>query len=105
MHFDKGQTPPVRGFWSLTMYNDQYFFVENVLNRFTVSPRNNLKYNADGSLDLYLQNENPGAEKLSNWLPAPKGKFILILRLYWPRERSPSILNGTWKIPPVKKTS
>ncbi len=105
MHFDKGQTPPVRGFWSLTMYNAQYFFVENALNRYTVSPRNNLKYNADGSLDLYLQNENPGAEKESNWLPAPKGKFILMLRLYWPRESSPSILNGTWKIPPVKKAS
>ncbi len=103
MHFEKGLTPPADGFWSLTMYNDQFFFVENALNRYTLSPRNNLKYNADGSLDLYLQNENPGAEKESNWLPAPKGKFILMLRLYWPRERSPSIINGTWKIPPVKK--
>ena len=103
MHFDKGQTPPADGFWSLTMYDDQFFFVDNPLNRYTLSPRNNFKYNADGSLDLYLQNENPGAEKESNWLPAPKGKFILMLRLYWPRERSPSIINGTWKIPPVKK--
>jgi len=81
VHFDKGQTPPADGFWSLTMYNDKYFFVANALNRYTLSPRNDLKYNADGSLDLYLQNENPGAEKESNWLPAPKGKFILMLRL------------------------
>ncbi len=102
MHFDKGQTPPADGFWSLTMYDDKYFFVDNPLNRYTVSSRFNFKYNTDGSLDLYLQNENPGPEKEANWLPAPKGRFILMLRLYWPKERSPSIINGTWKIPPVK---
>ena len=102
MHFDKGQTPPADGFWSLTMYDDKYFFVDNPLNRYTLSSRFNFKYNADGSLDLYLQNENPGPEKESNWLPAPKGRFILMLRLYWPKEQSPSIINGTWKIPPVK---
>lgn len=102
MHFDKGQTPPVDGFWSLTMYDDKYFFVENPLNRYTLSSRFNFKYNADGSLDLYLQNENPGAEKEPNWLPAPKGRFILMLRLYWPKETPPSIIDGTWKIPPVK---
>jgi hypothetical protein len=54
-------------------------------------------------VDLYLQNESPGADKESNWLPAPKDKFILMLRLYWPKEKSPSILNGTWKIPAVTK--
>lgn len=102
MHFDKGQTPPADGFWSLTMYDDKYFFVDNPLNRYTISSRFNCKYNADGSLDLCLQNENPGPEKEANWLPAPKGRFILMLRLYWPKERSPSIINGTWKIPPVK---
>ena len=102
MHFDKGQTPPADGFWSLTMYDDKYFFVDNPLNRYTLSSRFNFKYNADGSLDLYLQNENPGPERESNWLPAPKGRFILMLRLYWPKEQSPSIINGTWKIPPVK---
>ncbi len=102
MHFDKGQAPPADGFWSLTMYDDKYFFVDNPLNRYTVSSRFNFKYNTDGSLDLYLQNENPGPEKEANWLPAPKGRFILMLRLYWPKERSPSIINGTWKIPPVK---
>jgi hypothetical protein len=102
MHFDKGQTPPADGFWSLTMYDDKYFFVDNPLNRYTLSSRFKFKYNTDGSLDLYLQNESPGPEKEANWLPAPKGRFILMLRLYWPKERSPSIINGTWKIPPVK---
>ena len=102
MHFAKGQTPPVDAFWSITMYNADYFFVDNPLNKYTVSPRNNLKYNADGSLDLYIQNESPGKDKEANWLPAPKGKFILMMRLYWPKEKDPSIIDGTWKPPPVK---
>jgi len=102
MHFDKGQLPPAKGFWSLTMYNGEYFFVANPLNRYSISARQNLKANADGSTDLYIQNESPGADKESNWLPAPKDKFILMLRLYWPQEKSPSIINGTWKIPAVK---
>ena len=67
-----------------------------------MSSRFDFKYNADGSLDLYLQNQNPGPDKESNWLPAPTGRFILMLRLYWPRERAPSIIDGTWKIPAVK---
>jgi hypothetical protein len=103
MHFDKGQLPPVRGFWSLTMYDAQYFFVANPLNRYSISARQNLKVNADGSVDLYLQKESPGADKESNWLPAPAGKFILMLRLYWPDEDAPSILDGSWVIPPVKR--
>jgi hypothetical protein len=102
MHFPKGQLPPADGFWSLTMYNGEYFFVANPLNRYSISARQNLKANADGSTDLYIQNESPGADKESNWLPAPKDKFILMLRLYWPREKSPSIINGTWKIPAVE---
>jgi hypothetical protein len=102
MHFAKGQLPPVDGFWSLTMYNGEYFFSDNALNRYTLSARNDLKKNADGSVDLYLQHENPGPDKESNWLPAPEGKFILMLRLYWPKETPPSIIDGTWKIPAVK---
>lgn len=101
MHFNKGELPPVDGFWSLTMYNAEYFFVDNPLNRYTLSARNDLKTNADGSVDLYLQHENPGPDKESNWLPAPAGKFIPMLRLYWPKETPPSILDGTWKIPAV----
>jgi hypothetical protein len=102
MHFEKGQMPPVKGFWDLTMYDADYFFVDNPLNRYTLSQRNKFKENADGSIDFYLQAENPGPGKESNWLPAPKGKFILMLRLYWPSENSPSILDGSWKIPPVQ---
>jgi hypothetical protein len=105
MHFPKGQAPPVNGFWSLTMYNAEYFFVDNPLNRYTVSPRDALKYNADGSLDLYLQHEDPGPGKTSNWLPAPKGRFILMMRLYWPKSTPPSILDGSWKPPAVKPAS
>ena len=102
MHFGKGELPPADGFWSLTMYDKDYFFVKNPINRQSISARQNLKPNADGSVDLYIQNESPGADKESNWLPAPKDKFILMMRLYWPQEKAPSILDGTWKIPPVK---
>jgi hypothetical protein len=83
------------------MYDGQYFFVNNPLNRYSISPRQNLQTNADGSVDLYIQNESPGADKESNWLPAPTGKFILMLRLYWPTETDPSIINGTWRPPAV----
>jgi len=70
-----------------------------------ISPRNNLKYNQDGSLTLYFQNETPGKDKEANWLPAPKGDFIAMLRMYWPKEKDPSILNGTWQPPPVMRVS
>ena len=105
MHFEKGQMPPVDGFWSLTMYDGGYFFVDNPLNRYTLSSRNKFKTNADGSVDLYVQNENPGKDKEANWLPAPRDKFILMLRLYWPKEKPPSLLDGSWKIPAVKAAS
>ena len=105
MHFYKGELPPVDGFWSLTMYDASYFFVPNPINRYTVSQRNKLKVNADGSVDLYIQNESPGTDKEQNWLPAPRDTFILMMRLYWPKEKSPSILDGSWKIPPVKEVS
>jgi hypothetical protein len=102
LHFDKGQTPPANAFWSVTMYDKDYFFVDNPLNRYTVSPRNDLRYNPDGSLDVYIQAESPGAGKESNWLPAPRGEFVLMMRLYYPKETPPSILDGSWKIPPVR---
>jgi len=101
LHFEKGQMPPVDGFWSLTMYDAEFFFAANPLNRYTLSQRNKFKENADGSVDLYIQHESPGPAKESNWLPAPKGKFVLMLRLYWPKENDPSIIDGSWKIPPV----
>jgi hypothetical protein len=103
MHFAKDELPPAEGFWSLTMYDAEYFFVNNPLNRYSISVRQNLKSNPDGSTDLYIQKDSPGAEKESNWLPAPSGDFVLMLRLYWPDESDPSIIDGSWKIPPVKK--
>ena len=105
MRFPKGQLPPVKGFWSLTMYDANYFFIANPMNRYSISARQNLKPNPDGSIDLYIQNQSPGADKESNWLPAPSGKFVLMLRMYWPTEKSPSIINGTWKIPAAKKVA
>ncbi len=103
VHVDKGQFPPVNAFWSITMYDDKYFFVPNPINRYTLSSRNKFVANADGSVDLYLQAESPGKAKEANWLPAPKGKFIPMLRMYWPKETPPSIIDGTWKPPAVKR--
>ena len=99
IHFDKDRFPPAKAFWSITMYDPQYFFVPNPLNRYTVSSRFPFQFNADGSLDLLVQHESPGKDKEANWLPAPAGKFILMMRLYWPEE---SMLDGSWKIPPVQ---
>jgi hypothetical protein len=105
--FPKGQTPPVNGFWSITMYmiDGGWWFVPNPLNKFTVSLRDHPTYNADGSLTLYFQADSPGKEKEANWLPAPKGEFIPMLRMYWPKDKSPSILDGSWKLPPVVKAN
>lgn len=101
LHFDKDQFPPVDGFWSLTMYDEGFFFVDNPINRYTLSQRDTFVTNPDGSVDLYLQHENPGPEREANWLPAPAGKFNLMMRLYWPKETPPSIIDGTWKPPAV----
>lgn len=105
--FPKGQTPPVEGFWSITMYmiDGGWWFVPNPLNKFTVSPRNNLKANPDGSITLYFQADSPGKDKEANWLPAPKGPFIPMLRMYGPSQKSPSILDGTWTPPGIEKVS
>jgi hypothetical protein len=103
--FAKGQLPPVNGFWSITMYmiDQGWWFVPNQLNKFTVSPRNNLQANPDGSTTLYFQKDSPGKDKESNWLPAPAGEFIPMLRMYWPKQNAPSVLNGTWTPPRVFK--
>jgi len=105
MRIGKGELPPVNGFWSITMYDANYFFVPNPINRYTVSSRNKFKANADGSIDLYIQKDSPGKDKEQNWLPAPAGEFVLMMRLYWPKETPPSILDGTWKPPAVKQAS
>ncbi len=101
VHFAKGETPPAKGFWSITMYDKDYFFVQNPLNRYSISLRQDPKFNAEGSLDLYVQHESPGPEKEANWLPAPQGAFILMMRLYWPDAAPPSIIDGSWAPPGV----
>ena len=105
MTFPKGRLPPVNGFWSITMYmiDDGWWFTPNELNKFTVSPRDGLKTNADGSTTLYFQAASPGADKQANWLPTPKGPFIPMLRMYWPKDGEPSIINGSWQPPAVMK--
>lgn len=103
IHFDPGQTPPVDAFWSISMYNNVSNFVDNPIDRYLIGQyTEGLKNNTDGSLDIYLQNQNPGPDKESNWLPAPSAQdsssFNLNLRTYLPKE---SLLNGTWSPPPV----
>jgi hypothetical protein len=103
IHFDKGQTPPVNAFWSITLYNNKSYLAENPINRYSISQHTEgLKYNPDGSLDIYIQNGSPGPEKESNWLPSPSGQFNLVLREYNPKS---AILNGTYQVPPVQLIS
>jgi hypothetical protein len=101
IHFDPGQTPPVDGFWSVSMYNDKNLFIDNPINRYNIGKyTEGLKNNTDGSLDIFIQNKNPGPDKESNWLPSPEGSFNMVLRLYLPQ---PQALNGTWQLPLVQK--
>jgi len=102
VHFDKGATPPVDAFWSVTLYDGDGFFIANPTNRFAISSWMPLKRNADGSLDIYVQHASPGKDKESNWLPAGEKAFNMTLRMYWPKEKPPSILDGSWKPPAVK---
>jgi hypothetical protein len=100
VRFPKGQLPPVGAFWSLTMYNARQSFVQNPLNRYAIGDRDNLGFNDDGSLTLYIQHDSPGKEKESNWLPAPADSFNLVMRLYWPKKEA---LDGTWKLPLIEQ--
>lgn len=93
LHFDKNQLPPVHAFWSVTLYNTRSFLVPNELDRYALGDRDKLAFNKDGSLDILIQNKNPGKDKESNWLPAPKTTFNITMRLYWPKK---SVLNMTW---------
>ncbi len=103
MRFEKGKTPPVDAFWSVTLYDTDFFFVPNPINRYEVSQRNTFVTNADGSVDIYIQADSPGADKEANWLPAPKGKFVLVMRMYGPTKTPPTIVDGSWTPPPVKR--
>jgi hypothetical protein len=103
LRFNKDEVPPVSAFWSLTMYDAEGFQVANPINRFAIGDRDALRFNRDGSLDLYIQNENPGPDKESNWLPAPKsGHLGLTLRLYAPK---PQVANGSWNPPAIKRVN
>ena len=98
IHFAKDEVPPTEAFWSITLYDPEGFQVANSLNRFAVSSWMPFKRDTDGSLTLYFQNESPGSDRESNWLPAPKGPFNLTMRLYAPKAEA---LTGVWNPPPV----
>jgi hypothetical protein len=100
--FAKGELPGVKGFWSLTMYDSEGFFVANPLDRVSLSMRSNFNFNKDGSLDLYIQMDSPGKDREANWLPSPNGVFALFMRLYWPNDKAPSIIDGSWMPPAVR---
>ncbi|WP_170235835.1 DUF1254 domain-containing protein [Colwellia demingiae] len=99
LHFPAENIPSVRAFWSLSMYDHEGFFIDNYINRYAIGDRSGLEFNADGSLDLYIQNQPP-SQGTSNWLPAPADKFNLLLRLYMVDE---AFLKGEWTLPPVRK--
>jgi hypothetical protein len=105
--FAGGLYPPVNAFWSVTMYDGKsQLLIENPINRYLInSPMlPGMKKNADGSLTLYIQNKSPGADKESNWLPAPNDLIYLVMRLYWPKAEPPSVLppgEGTWQPPAI----
>ena len=95
--FAPGQTPPVDGFWSLTLYNKEHLFAPNSLGRYSLGTKSkSMKENPDGSLTIYVQNSSPQTERETNWIPAPPGDSSLYIRAYWPRAE---ITEGTW-IPP-----
>jgi hypothetical protein len=100
LNFPKGKEPPADAFWSVTLYDHSTNLVDNPLDRYSIGDRTpGFKHNKDGSLTIYIQSESPGADKESNWLPAPEGRFNLSLRVYRPQ---PAVLDGSW-MPPVLK--
>jgi hypothetical protein len=103
LHFDKGQTPPANAFWSITMYDQDGFQIPNPINRFAIGDRDKLAFNPDGSLDIHVQADSPGADKETNWLPAPKNApFQPTMRIYSPRY---SVVDGTWVPPGFQKVN
>jgi len=103
MRFEKGELPPVKAFWSLTMYDGKtQFLVANSINRYLLNSTTlkSYKYGDDGSLTFFIQKDSPGTNNESNWLPAPDGSFYLILRLYLPE---PAVFDGKWKSPGIEQ--
>jgi hypothetical protein len=100
IHFPKAAIPPVNAFWSLTLYDADGYFAPNAINRYALGDRDRMAFNADGSLDVYLQAGRPPEAQVANWLPAPAGEFNLSLRLYWPK---PETVSGSWTPPAVRR--
>jgi len=100
MHFDASNLPPVLAFWSVTVYDKDGYFVANPINRYAIGDRDRLKFNPDGSLDLYIQSQDPGPDLQSNWVPCGDGLFNLMMRLYWPEQ---VILDGIWHPPALER--
>jgi len=99
LHLGKGQLPPAKATWSVSMYNPDGFYVPNKLDRYHLAQRMPMQYNPDGSLDIYIQSKSPGADKEANWLPAPQsGPFNLVTRIFWPEKTA---LDHTWEMPGV----
>jgi len=109
LRFAPGQLPPVNAFWSVTMYDgESQFLIANPINRYLInSPMvDGMKRDADGGLTIYIQKDSPGGEKAANWLPAPDDEIYLVMRLYWPKTETPSILpagSGSWSPPGIVK--
>jgi hypothetical protein len=101
LQFPPGGLPPNDGFWSVTMYFSNHTFVSNPIDRYEISNNSDFALNANGSLDIYIQNASPAGHE-SNWLPSPTGDFLLFLRIYLP---GPSVINGSYKVPPVVEVS
>lgn len=99
LHFFREELPPSDAFWSITTYDAAGLQVANPVNRYAIGDRDNLRYNADGSLDILIQHDSPGAERESNWLPAPRGPLGMTMRVYAPR---PEALDGRWSPPAVR---
>jgi hypothetical protein len=102
LHFDADDLPPVRAFWSVTMYDSQGFQAANELDRFAIGDRDDLHYNTDGSLDIFVQHTSPGSDHESNWLPAPRGPLGITMRLYAPKAEA---LLGKWNPPPMQRVA
>lgn len=103
LHFEKGQMPPVKenGFWSVTAYDSSNdLLIDNALNRYCINDRSMVRYNEDGSLDLYIQKERPTEDKAANWLPVCDGDFHFILRIYLPKDEA---VKSEWPAPEIMK--
>jgi hypothetical protein len=101
LHFDADKMPPTSAFWSVTTYDEEGYLEANEEQRYSLGSNHELLYNADGSLDFYLSNKRP-ADESHNWVPAPKGRFKVLLRIYWPTDET---LSGQWQIPPLEKVA